>query len=132
MSNPTNDGINLNYLANVRPSSRQLVWQRMEMYAFIHFGMNTMTDREWGLGHEDPALFDPQKVDVEQWMDALVAGGMTGVILLYLVVFRFGLTECLEIEKRWYFNAFAIPQVVTGYDCMERNVTVFVCGLYAE
>ena len=29
-------------------------------------------------------------------------------ILLYLVVFRFGLTECLEIEKRWYFNAFAI------------------------
>lgn len=81
MSNPTNDGINLNYLANVRPSSRQLVWQRMEMYAFIHFGMNTMTDREWGLGHEDPALFDPQNVDVEQWMDALVAGGMTGVIL---------------------------------------------------
>ena len=81
MSNPTNDGIDLNYLANVRPSSRQLAWQRMEMYAFIHFGMNTMTDREWGLGHEDPALFDPQKVDVEQWMDTLVAGGMTGVIL---------------------------------------------------
>ena len=52
--------------------------------------------------------------------------------LLYLVVFRFGLTECLEIGKRWYFNVFAILQVVTGYDCMERNVTVFVCGLYAE
>ena len=45
---------------------------------------------------------------------------------------RFGLTECLEIGKRWYFNAFAIPQVVTGYDCMGCNVTVFVCGLYAE
>lgn len=88
MSNPTNDGINLNYLANVRPSSQQLVWQRMEMYAFIHFGMNTMTDREWGLGHEDPALFNPQNVDVEQWMDALVAGGMTGVILLYSTCFR--------------------------------------------
>jgi hypothetical protein len=62
--------------------------------------------------------------------------GLTGfepaTILLYLVVFRFGLTECLEIGKRWYFNAFAILQVVTGYDCMERNVTVFVCGLYAE
>ena len=53
-------------------------------------------------------------------------------ILLYLVVFRFGLTECLEIGKRWYFNVFTILQVVTGYDCMERNVTVFVCGLYAE
>lgn len=35
--------------------------------------------------------------------------GLTSLdILLYLVVFRFGLTECLEIEKRWYFNAFAI------------------------
>lgn len=56
----------------------------------------------------------------------------SGAILLYLVVFRFGLPECLEIRKRWYFNAFAILQVVTGYDCMERNVTVFVCGLYAE
>ena len=52
--------------------------------------------------------------------------------LLYLVVFRFGLTECLEIGKRWYFNVFTILQVVTGYDCMEHNVTVFVCGLYAE
>ena len=53
-------------------------------------------------------------------------------VKLYLVAFRFGLPECLEIRKRWYFNAFAILQVVTGYDCMERNVTVFVCGLYAE
>lgn len=57
---------------------------------------------------------------------------VTGNIVLYLVVFRFGLPECLEIRKRWYFNAFAILQVVTGYDCMKRNVTVFVCGLYAE
>ena len=50
MSNPADAGINLNYLANVRPSSRQLAWQRMEMYAFLHFGMNTMTDREWASG----------------------------------------------------------------------------------
>lgn len=66
---------------------------------------------------------------ISRWLVLTIAAG---VILLYLVVFRFGLTECLEIEKRWYFNAFAILQVVTGYDCMERNVTVFVCGLYAE
>ena len=76
-----NTNIDLEYLANVRPSSRQLAWQRMEMYAFVHFGMNTMTDREWGLGHEDPARCNPSNVDVDQWMSALEAGGMTGVIL---------------------------------------------------
>lgn len=65
----------------VRPSERQLAWQAMEFYAFIHFGMNSMTDREWGLGREDPALFDPSSLDVDQWMDALVAAGMTGVII---------------------------------------------------
>ena len=81
MSNSMNTNIDLEYLANVRPSSRQLAWQRMEMYAFVHFGMNTMTDREWGLGHEDPARFNPSNVDVDQWMSALEAGGMTGVIL---------------------------------------------------
>ena len=73
--------INEDYLANIRPAHRQLQWQKMEMYAFIHFGMNTMTDREWGEGHEDPALFNPSSVDVDQWMRALVSAGMTGVIL---------------------------------------------------
>ena len=43
--------------ALVRPSPRQLAWQRMEFYSFIHFGMNTFTDREWGSGNGRPGDF---------------------------------------------------------------------------
>ncbi|MGW0710167.1 alpha-L-fucosidase [Streptomyces sp. NPDC002643] len=68
-------------LVSIRPSERQLAWQAMEFYGFVHFGMNTMTDREWGEGHDDPALFDPPDLDAGQWCAALKAAGMTGVIL---------------------------------------------------
>jgi alpha-L-fucosidase len=65
----------------VRPTPRQLAWQQLEFYGFIHFGMNTMTDREWGLGHEDPVLFDPAQLDAEQWVESLASAGMRGLIL---------------------------------------------------
>ena len=45
------------------PSANQLRWQQMEYYAFIHFSINTYTDMAWGLGNEDPKLFDPTKLD---------------------------------------------------------------------
>ncbi|VEI02948.1 Alpha-L-fucosidase [Acidipropionibacterium jensenii] len=65
----------------VRPSPRQLAWQQLDFYGFLHFGMNTMTDREWGTGHEDPTRFDPDRLDADQWMDSLASAGMSGVIL---------------------------------------------------
>ena len=71
----------LHEVSSVRPSERQLSWFDMEMYAFIHFGINTYTNREWGDGKEDPALFNPIRFDPDQWVDAVRSAGMTGLIL---------------------------------------------------
>ena len=65
----------------VAPSPRQLAWQELEFYGFLHFGMNTFTGREWGDGTASPACFDPAQLDAEQWVAALKSAGMRGAIL---------------------------------------------------
>ena len=50
------------------PTENQLRWQEMEMYAFIHYSLNTYTDQEWGFGNEDPQLFNPSNLDCRQWV----------------------------------------------------------------
>lgn len=68
-------------LAGVTPSARQLALLEMEFYAFIHFSVNTFTDREWGDGTECPAIFHPARLDAEQWAAAVRSAGMRAVLL---------------------------------------------------
>ncbi|MFH1571170.1 MAG: alpha-L-fucosidase [Gemmatimonadota bacterium] len=67
--------------AAVKPTPQQRAWQELEQIAFAHFGVNTFTDREWGDGREDPAVFDPAALDADQWVDACRQGGM-GLLIL--------------------------------------------------
>ncbi len=65
----------------VVPTKGQYNWQQLELTAFIHFGINTFTGREWGDGKEDPALFNPSELDCEQWVKTLKEGGFKMVII---------------------------------------------------
>ena len=62
------------------PTENQLWWQDLEMYAFIHYSMNTYTDQEWGFGNEDLQLFNPADLDCRQWARVCKQAGMRGII----------------------------------------------------
>src|SRR5262249_27257269 len=63
------------------PSPRQLRWHELETTAFLHFTINTFTDKEWGYGDEDPTLFQPARFDADALVAPLADAGMRGVIL---------------------------------------------------
>jgi alpha-L-fucosidase len=63
------------------PSPSQLAWQHDELALFLHFGVNTFTDREWGDGKESPAIFNPAALDARQWARAAKAGGFRAMVL---------------------------------------------------
>ncbi|GAB4146612.1 MAG: hypothetical protein Fur0037_14670 [Planctomycetota bacterium] len=67
--------------AQIRPSPRQARWQEIGFSAFVHFGMNTFTDREWGTGDESPEQFAPTDFDARSWARTFAAAGMKGVVL---------------------------------------------------
>ncbi len=67
--------------ARVVPTPNQLAWQQMELTAFLHYGINTYTNREWGDGKESPSLFNPTSFDADQIVKSIKAGGFKLIIL---------------------------------------------------
>jgi alpha-L-fucosidase len=67
--------------AGPTPSPRQLAWHELAYYGFVHFTVNTFTDREWGSGDESPDVFAPTALDAGQWARAAKEAGMKGLIL---------------------------------------------------
>ncbi len=85
-------------LIKIVPSERQLKFQQLEFYAFIHFTVNTFTDKEWGDGTESPEIFNPMKLDAEQWVKAVKSAGMKGLILTCKHHDGFCLWDCKHTE----------------------------------
>lgn len=67
--------------ARPTPSEAQLQWQRDELAMFIHFGVNTFTDREWGDGKELPSMFNPSRLEAAQWARVARQAGFRAMIL---------------------------------------------------
>ncbi len=67
--------------ARPRPTPAQLAWQRDEFALFLHFGVNTFTDREWGDGTEAPAIFAPRALEARQWARVARDAGARCLIL---------------------------------------------------
>jgi alpha-L-fucosidase len=63
------------------PSERQLAWHQMEYYMFVHFTVNTFTDKEWGYGDEKETVFNPMALDCRQWAKVAKDAGMKGIII---------------------------------------------------
>lgn len=63
------------------PEPRQVAWQQRETTAFIHFGLNTFNNREWGFGDSELSTFTPTHLDCDQWARILKQAGMKEIIL---------------------------------------------------
>lgn len=63
------------------PTHHQLEWQKKELFAFVHFTVNTFTGKEWGYGDENPDIFDPVYFNPDQWANVLKGAGFKGAIL---------------------------------------------------
>lgn len=71
----------LNRITSVVPEKRQIEFQNLEYYNFIHFGLNTFTKKEWGSGKVSPDSFKLTDIDTDKWAEQLKSTGSKGIIL---------------------------------------------------
>lgn len=76
-----NDIDRVELYTSIVPNERQLKIQEMRFYAFVHYTVNSFTNKEWGDGKESPSVFNPSNQDTDQWCEAIKSAGMKGVIL---------------------------------------------------
>src|ERR1043165_5324658 len=68
--------------AKVLPRKNQTDWMRLERTFFLHFGVNTFNEVEWGTGREDASIFNPTALDANQWLNAVTNFGGKMIVLV--------------------------------------------------
>ena len=68
--------------AKVLPRANQTEWMRLERTFFLHFGVNTFNEVEWGTGREDVSVFNPTALDANQWLNAVTNFGGKMIVLV--------------------------------------------------
>ncbi len=76
------DAVIIEKAAKVLPRQNQTDWMRLERTFFLHFGVNTFNEVEWGSGHEDPSIFNPTELDANQWCSAMQSFGGKMIVLV--------------------------------------------------
>ena len=82
ISNGDSDAVIAEKAAKVLPRANQTDWMRLERTFFLHFGVNTFNEVEWGSGREEPSLFNPTELDANQWLGAITNFGGKMIVLV--------------------------------------------------